>query len=357
MRTDWFFYFIKKAISQRAGRFFLAVFSVALFSMVLTAYLQITLGIKETLGRALRRFGANMIVTPARGGFITDEVMERLRAYEGVRAVIPQIYGSITVEGVPVNMIGVELEKFNPGRLRGSPPERAYEVMVGTSLARALSLGPGMKIEVDRTKTLTVSGVFERGTDEDMAVVTGLETAKRLLKARGYSSVLINADSSVLERLGQRIAEDLKLKVKTVLQIARAERALYRKVKLLMLLVMVVVGVCVSASLSSTMGANVLERQEEIGLMKALGARRLQIDAYFLSEALLEGLGGGVVGFLGGLILAELVTKTAFGGFIHLRPLVFVPVVFLSVVVSVFSTVLPVRRATATPASWILRGE
>jgi putative ABC transport system permease protein len=356
MKRTWFLYFIRKAISERAGRFGLSLFAVMLLASVLTAYLLITLGIKEALGRELKRFGANMIVLP-RKGHIPESALNRLRAYPHVRAAGPQIYGTITVEGQPVNLIGLSVKEFLAGRLKGRPPEKEQEVMVGASLAQALSLEEGSEVSVGDGTTLRVVGIFERGTEEDLAIVTSLETAKRLLGTEGYSAILVNVEPEALEDVAKKVSTELSLKTKTVMQIARAEQSLYEKIKLLMLMVMVVVTVCVSASLSSTMGANILERMEEIGLMKALGARRAQIDLHFLAEAALAGILGSIAGFLAGVGVAEAVARTAFGAFVPVKILVLVPVALFCILIVLASTVVPVRRATGVPASWILRGE
>ena len=47
---------------------------------------------------------------------------------------------------------------------------------------------------------------------------------------------------------------------------------------------------------------SVLERRQEIGLRRALGATRSQIRVQFLSEAILLSLIGGVVGVIMGVI-------------------------------------------------------
>jgi ABC-type antimicrobial peptide transport system permease subunit len=53
--------------------------------------------------------------------------------------------------------------------------------------------------------------------------------------------------------------------------------------------------------------AAVEERTKEIGLRKALGASRQAILRQFLAEAVLITIGGGIVGVIGGSLLAFLI--------------------------------------------------
>ncbi len=356
MKGNWFFYFLSKAITERAGRFGLSAFGVLLLGAVLTAYLLIAGGIRQSLGKELRRFGANMIVLPGQRS-ISESALRKIQSYPGVRTVEPQIYGTVLIEGHPVNLIGLPVKDFLAGRLTGKLPGADMETLAGISLAKVLSLEPDSEVQTSSGMVLKIVGVFERGTDEDMALVVSINTARKLLSFSGYSAILVNAAPESLNSLVKRISSELGLKTKTVVQIARAEQSLYEKIKLLMMMVMVVVTVSVSASLSSTMGANVLERREEIGLMKALGAKRITIDLYFLAEATFAGIIGSGVGFIAGIGIAEAVSKTAFGTFVPVKLFVLVPVVLVCTVVVFGSTVITVRKATGVPASWILRGE
>ncbi|MBI3334465.1 ABC transporter permease [Candidatus Pacearchaeota archaeon] len=56
--------------------------------------------------------------------------------------------------------------------------------------------------------------------------------------------------------------------------------------------------------IANTMYTSVLERTREIGAMKALGARRKDILALFITESALLGLAGGIIGAIIGLLLA-----------------------------------------------------
>ena len=54
----------------------------------------------------------------------------------------------------------------------------------------------------------------------------------------------------------------------------------------------------------NSMYTSVLERRKEIGVLKAIGARRKDILSIFLLEAGLIGLIGGILGTIGGFLLA-----------------------------------------------------
>jgi putative ABC transport system permease protein len=57
--------------------------------------------------------------------------------------------------------------------------------------------------------------------------------------------------------------------------------------------------------------ANVLERRREIGLLRALGARRNDVVAQFLREATVICVAGALLGLLFGLLLAYLIAAFA----------------------------------------------
>jgi putative ABC transport system permease protein len=70
----------------------------------------------------------------------------------------------------------------------------------------------------------------------------------------------------------------------------------------------------------NTMYTSVMERTREIGIMKAIGARRRYILALFLIESGLMGAVGGVIGVIFGLMIAftvEFIAKTS--GFVYLN--------------------------------------
>ncbi len=93
---------------------------------------------------------------------------------------------------------------------------------------------------------------------------------------------------------------------------------------------------------------SVTERTREIGIRKAIGAKRKDILLQFLLEALLLSLAGGVVGIVGGWLVAVGVSMLDMGG-VQLHAAVTPDIVILAVSVSLFigvaSGLYPAMRA------------
>ena len=94
----------------------------------------------------------------------------------------------------------------------------------------------------------------------------------------------------------------------------------------------------------------VKERTKEIGIRKALGAKRIDILGQFVTEATLLSLGGGIIGVLIGLffilmldgkpIFGDRVLETAFSGEIAILSLA------VSAAIGLFFGIYPAVRAS-----------
>ena len=101
----------------------------------------------------------------------------------------------------------------------------------------------------------------------------------------------------------------------------------------------------------NTMYTAVLERTKEIGIMKAVGARRKTIMLLFLIESGFLGLFGGIIGVLLGMGISKLIEIIAFqvyGSFLiqaHFDPWVIFGALLFAFLVGSFSGVFPARQA------------
>ena len=144
--------------------------------------------------------------------------------------------------------------------------------------------------------------------------------------------------------------------VRPIRQISQAEMDFLGKIGLLMALLTLMALSGSALAVMTAMTASVMERRQEIGLMKAIGADDGQIASIFLSEAALIGLVGGAAGYLLGLGLAQGLARWVFsaGGQV---PVVVLPfTLLLALGVALIGSALPVRRAVCFDPVLLLRG-
>lgn len=106
---------------------------------------------------------------------------------------------------------------------------------------------------------------------------------------------------------------------------------------------------------------SVVERTQEIGVMKALGARRKDIRRIFSSEAFLLGLASGIVGIALTWLLAQGInsfTQSAFkAAVVSLTPQYALTGLIISIVISMIAGILPANHASKLDPVEALRKE
>ncbi len=356
---NWLIYFLRKSIAQRKGRFALSSVAVMLAVGSMTALATVSIGVRDKIGLQLRQYGANMMVTDASGGEIPmDTANQVLSSSAHIKDAAFHVYGTSRVKGLSVEIIGMEAQRMGTYRVAGRMPRGEDEIMVGINLKEALSIEAGMTMRLGDGKAYTVTGIFERGSEEDSAVVMTLGSAQRLFKIDAVSAILINGDTRYLGEIERAVSQRFpRLRVKTLRQVAVAEERVLDRIEMLMLVVSLIVLFSSSIALGSTMAASIIERMEEIGLMKALGATRRDILGFFVSEAAAAGLAGSLSGYVFGVLSAEAVSVTAFGSFIAPRTVFLPAAAIFGLIISVLSAVYPVRDALKIGPAVILRGE
>jgi putative ABC transport system permease protein len=346
------------------GRVIIASVSVMFAVAVVTGMIGITAGINEKLGSELKAYGANIIIAPQLEDYLDADVLRRMKMINDIDDAAGQLYGNVIVKDQTIEFIGLDMERVKSmgWKLTGRWPEAENEVLAGINIKNALDLEQEKTIQVVSQKKffmLRISGFIEKGGAEDNVFIIPLASAWNMTGLHNkLSAVLIRGKPEKLDAVVGKIKAVITgTTVKTIRQVALAEKSFLNKIQLLMLLVTVVVLFATIISIGSTMGANVLERREDIGLMKAIGATRSEISIFYRVEAIIIGLIGGIAGYVLGYIAAQAISQGAFDSFIAIP--FYMPVVSISigVIISLFASYFPVRDALKYNPAVILRGE
>jgi putative ABC transport system permease protein len=136
-----------------------------------------------------------------------------------------------------------------------------------------------------------------------------------------------------------------------------ATRTAPRRFQMLLFAVFAAVALLLaSAGIYGVMAYGVSQRRHEIGVRLALGARTRDVLRMVMGEGLVLGLGGVVIGLVGSLALARVMSSLLFG--VEARdPGTFLLVAPLSIVVALAASYLPARRAARVDPVVVLRAE
>jgi lipoprotein-releasing system permease protein len=232
------------------------------------------------------------------------------------------------------------------------------QALIGRELADDLGLQVGDKLRVStgvRSEVLTVAGLFDTGSREvnRRRVFITLRLAQTLLDLPGSVSVI---DLSVADLFGADAVAD-RLRVQTGLRVdswmqtnAGLLNALSNQTISNNLIRGFVVAI-VALGISSVLVVSVVQKQLEIGILRAMGASRRDIMGVFLLQGALMGLIGSALGAglaYGLLVLFSHIFKSPDGSAMYSAQLDLALVLAASVLacaIGLLSAFMPARRA------------
>ncbi len=244
--------------------------------------------------------------------------------------------------------------------------------MIGAAVAEKLNISVNDTLEITYSEqygttvntsayNFTVVGIVMTDGYEDNQIFVNLQVAQEITNRPGklhtiQVSALCNA--CPVETFAEEITELIPyVEGRSVKQLVHAEMDILGKIQNMMFLVTIVALIASALGVMTTMITSVIERQKEIGLMKSVGAENKKIVALFLSEATIIGIIGGIIGYLVGLILAQLIGISVFSLSITPRFEVIPIAIGISVGVALLASIFPVRRAVRVEPAIVLRGE
>jgi len=380
----------------------LSLLGIAVGVATVTVMASVGKGSEQKVLEGIRRMGTNLISVSAgkvaviagrerQGSLVTsllpkDAHAIRSGAEDLVALVAPAQSRKLTVKFEEVNLktsvVGTEPDflairnlRLESGQMFDDQDDRATRrvAVIGQTLVRELfdSRDPvGQLIRVGNVPfevigTLAAAGVDMNGADQDDQILIPLRTAlRRVLNVvhLQYIYVQVRSEDSMDQcaaRIGEILRERHRLKdgkaddftIQNQAELLRAQKETERA------FLSLTVGV---ASLSLAVGGvgilavmlmSVRERVREIGLRRAVGARRSDILFQFLLEAMMLSLSGGLLGALLGLVAIPVVAYLASWQAVVAPPVIMLAVACSAAIGLVFGTIPAWKASRAHPVS------
>nr|WP_242482019.1 FtsX-like permease family protein [Paracraurococcus ruber] len=218
-------------------------------------------------------------------------------------AVRGEVGRSVTLEGIdPASWY--EVVRLPDYVTAGTLRLTSTDVVIGIELARLVGVQPGDRIRLSaangRDAVLTVTALFDVGNKavNERNVYVALRTAQSLLNLEGgvTSLELTVRDVWDAEAVAQRIHRLTGVRADSwIATNAQFVTALNAQVTA-NTVIRIFVGLSVALGIASVLVVSVVQRSREIGILRAMGARRGQVLRVFLIQGGLLGLAGSVSG-------------------------------------------------------------
>ena len=343
--------------------------------------------------------------------YLNEEDLGKIKTIfwtNNIVAFTPMLNGTVSVNGQNVNLTGTWFnyhmtlptgDAFDTGveemkswwQIDGDwPKDNTAQVLVGQKLAESLQVKTGDTLSYRRADgtqgQFVIAGIVSGGGNEDNAILASLPVVQQALNLKGkVSEIEVSAITTPENDLARKAAANperlsqaereiwyctayvssIAFQIEEVVnnssarpvrQIAESEGKILDKTQLLMLLITVLSLISAALGVSNLVSANVMERSREIGLMKALGAKNYEVILMILTETLIAGILGGIVGYFIGMGFAQVIGYTVFGSAIA-NNIIVVPIVgALMIAVILLGSVPAIRTLLSLQPASVLHG-
>lgn len=395
-----------QSITVNKMRSSLTILGIVIGVAAVIAMLGIGNGTKQSITDQIESLGTNLLFVNSGGDADTPEpltlrdaeaLQDRSKA-PSVSNVAPilqtQVTASVAGESTYTSLIGVTQAYFEVQNVKISEGSAILErhvtnyetvVILGSEVAEDLfnrtSDLVGDKVRLNG-QVFTVIGVLESagGTSfgsQDNRVLVPLSSAQVRLVSRSVpdevSMIYVQAkDSESVETAMEEVARILRARHRRNLGTddfeIRSTQSFLETASTITSIMTAFLGGIAGVSLlvggigiMNIMLVTVVERTREIGLRKAVGARRIDILIQFLLESLLLSLSGGVIGILLGYTISFLIGRLATMSGASINPVITLDSILMatlfSLAVGIFFGLYPANRAARLEPVEALRSE
>jgi putative ABC transport system permease protein len=308
---------------------------------------------------------------------ITESKVSAVREYGG--AVAPYVKDAyVTANKTYFDVLGVSAEYKDAERIDLESgmwfEEGTYQIVLGSDVAEKFEkiegaeLGDSIKARIrlygeegraiDKDITFKLVGRLKpTGTETDDEAFMDINAAKELDNKDFYDGIIVKVDKSSQTPSARAAIEKLGLSVYSAQDEIDSVNRIMKGVTLVLAFFSGISLIVGGLMIINTMIISVYERTREIGIAKAIGASELDIIRMFISECVIIGIAGGILGDLLGITFSFLIDRVGkpmliaqlgIGEFEHLTSInmeLLVSGFFISLIISIVSGIYPAWRA------------
>ncbi len=383
---------VRRLLFANRGRLFVILLALSSGAAVSAALLNLQVDAKRRLTSEFRTFGANILVV--------SREQNPIRSFQSPREIIdskllPAVVTSNIASSVSFSYAVGQVSRENQegsdisrtsipvviAGINGDPLTRAIPLNLKAQVSN-LKLGPyetwcilGVRLADriqaatetplvirlgDRKSACRVSTIAEFGGAEDDQLFMPISEAQFLSGDQGKISLIAIGFSGTPGQMNSFVAALQRAfpdaEVRPLREFTEAQSKIYSRISGLLTaataIILVLTALCVMAAMTNIAA----ERKQDVGMMKAIGGSARSILNLFLTEAVLLGFVGGLIGAVAGMALSIALGKAVFGVAAAPRLIVYPISVGLTVIVAILGA-FPLRRLANVRPATIFRGE
>ena len=390
MKKDYFYIAIRN-LKSRTLRSWLTIFGIIVGVFLVMALISLSEGIKVAILKELKMMGSDVLMIYPGESFdmmtsmtgdllISEEDIREVKKVEGVQSVMPMNYKVdmaralgetkiVFLFGIPFKEgLSLLTDKMGWKTTKGRLPEPGKrEALIGAVVPKDVFKGleVGEKIYLGGQQFEVVGVLRSLGNkSDDSAITIDLDLFKKITGQRtGAPYVMVELkpgydQDEVAEEIRERLNETRKrqrgkdLPPFSVVTSEKMMDMVGNIMGLIQAAIFAIAGFAIlvgAIGIMNSMYTSVRERTKEIGIMKAVGAKRSDITWIFLIESGIMGMIGGIGGTVFGLGAAKLIEVVMSGGAFALQAYISIPLILFGLlftfVIGCLSGYLPARRA------------